>query len=135
MYEIFGISYGWDVSGHNGISDLIHEDCFRNLGAQTPYSGGGDSTTYIGVDIGGIDCGNVCNKSLSFDDFTKQIYKERDKLLVTDKFMKNIDKWRKDILVEAKMIMQEGYMTQKVYDDLEALISTEPKLFWTYSTS
>lgn len=135
MYEVFGVSYGWHVKDAE-LSEYIQSDGLFYVGGRCPYTGVGEPTIYIGVDIDGIDCGTLGeNQRLGFDDFTKQVKDKLDVEMKSNEFLMDIGDWRNLIVMQAEIDVDEEWITSKELSKLKKIIKEDPYLFWTYSTS
>lgn len=70
-----------------------------------------------------------------YNDWHNTVQSALAKLLKTNKFLKDISKWRNDILANAQEELDEHNIIQEELDELKVCIFKEPELFWAYSTS
>ena len=128
MYEIFGISFGWNFSEHPD-REVVAE-YLESVGGQRPYSGGGEATTYIGEDLSGLDASTV-GDGLTLIKFNEEINKN----LTKSSRYKDISKWRQDIKEVLEEIKEDGDITDKECERILAEINKDPCVFFTWSTS
>lgn len=133
MYEIFGVAYGWNLSNEPA-RWLVQEDVCRSFGGKFPYSGGGEATTYIGIDVYDLDC-RIASSGLTVDQFNTNVQRELKQAIKQNRFAQNVDEWRNCVLIEFEECLNNGDISQQDFDSVRKVIDREPTLFWTWSTS